>query len=148
LRKSLDAAADGPVVMTRPGAYSLRLAEGQLDARRFEQLVGQGRAALAANAPGQAAEKLRSALELWRGQALADLVNGHGPRIEAVRLAELRLSAIEDRIDSDLALGRHAGVVGELEALAGVHPLRERLHGQLMIALYRSGRQAEALEAY
>ena len=148
LRKSLDAAADGSVVMTRPGAYSLRLAEGQLDARRFEQLVGQGRAALAANAPGQAAEKLRSALELWRGQALADLVNGHGPWIEAARLEELRLCAIEDRIDSDLALGRHADVASELAALAAVHPLRERLHGQLMIALYRSGRQAEALEAY
>ena len=148
LRKSLDAAADGSVVMTRPGAYSLRLAEGQLDARRFEQLVGQGRAALAANAPSQAAEKLRSALELWRGQALADLVNRHGPRIEAARLEELRLCAIEDRIDSDLALGRHADVASELAALAAVHPLRERLHGQLMIALYRSGRQAEALEAY
>ncbi|MFY9671580.1 MAG: AfsR/SARP family transcriptional regulator, partial [Trebonia sp.] len=148
LRKSLDAAADGSVVMTRPGAYSLRLAEGQLDARRFEQLVGQGRAALAANAPSQAAEKLRSALELWRGQALADLVNGHGPQIEAARLEELRLCAIEDRIDSDLALGRHADVASELAALAAVHPLRERLHGQLMIALYRSGRQAEALEAY
>ena len=80
LRKSLDAAADGPVVMTRPGAYSLRLAEGQLDARRFEQLAGQGRAALAANAPSQAAEKLRTALELWRGQALADLAMGTARR--------------------------------------------------------------------
>jgi YVTN family beta-propeller protein len=148
LRKSLDAVAAGPVVVTRPGAYSLLLAEDQLDARRFEDLVGQGRAALAANAPGQAAEKLRAALELWRGQALADLANGHGPQVEAVRLEELRLNAIEDRIDSDLALGRHADVAGEVEALAAVHPLRERLHGQLMIALYRSGRQAEALEAY
>jgi ABC-type transport system substrate-binding protein/DNA-binding SARP family transcriptional activator len=148
LRKSLDGAAAGPVVVTRPGAYSLRLAEGQLDALRFEDLVGQGRAALAANAPDQAAEKLRAALELWRGQALADLANGHGPRVEAVRLEELRLSATEDRIDLDLALGRHADVVVELEALAAEHPLRERLHGQLMIALYRSGRQAEALEAY
>jgi ABC-type transport system substrate-binding protein/DNA-binding SARP family transcriptional activator len=148
LRKSLDAAAAGPVVVTRPGAYSLRLAEGQLDALRFENLVEQGRAALAANEPGQAAEKLRAALELWHGQALADLANGHGPRVEAVRLEELRLSATEDRIDSDLALGRHAEVVGELEALVAVHPLRERLYGQLMIALYRGGRQAEALEAY
>jgi ABC-type transport system substrate-binding protein/DNA-binding SARP family transcriptional activator len=148
LRKSLDGAAAGPVVVTRPGAYSLRLAEGQLDALRFEDLVGQGRAALAANAPDQAAEKLRAALDLWRGQALADLANGHGPRVEAVRLEELRLSATEDRIDLDLALGRHADLVGELEAMAAEHPLRERLHGQLMIALYRSGRQAEALEAY
>ena len=148
LRKSLNAVAAGPVVVTRPGAYSLRLIEDQLDARRFEDLVGQGRAALAANAPGQAAEKLRAALELWRGQALADLVNGYGPRVEAVRLEELRLNATEDRIDSDLALGRHADVAGDLETLIAVHPLRERLHGQLMIALYRSGRQAEALEAY
>ena len=148
LRKSLNAAAAGPVVVTRPGAYSLLLIEDQVDARRFEALVGQGRAALAANAPGQAAEKLRAGLELWRGQALADLVNGYGPRVEAVRLEELRLNATEDRIDSDLALGRHADVAGELEALIAVHPLRERLHGQLMIALYRSGRQAEALEAY
>ena len=148
LRKSLEAAAAGPVVVTRTGAYSLLLADGQLDAHRFEDLVGQGRAALAANAPGQAAEKLRAALELWRGQALADLANGHGSQVEAVRLEELRLNATEDRIDSDLALGRHASMIGELEALAAAHPLRERLHGQLMIALYRSGRQAEALEAY
>ncbi len=148
LRKALDAAANGSVVVTRPGAYSLRLAEGQLDARRFERLVEQGRAALAGNAPGQAAAKLRAALELWRGQALADLANGPGPRVEAARLEELRLGAMEDRIDSDLALGRHADVVSELEALVSVHPLRERLPGQLMIALYRSGRQAEALAAY
>src|SRR6516164_10958020 len=106
LRKSLDAVAAGPVVVTRPGAYSLLLTDGQLDARRFEDLVGQGRTALAANAPDQAAEKLRAALELWRGHALADLANGHGPRVEAVRLEELRLGATEDRIDSDLALGR------------------------------------------
>src|SRR6516165_2325364 len=76
LRKSLDAAVDGPVLVTRSGAYSLLLAEGQLDARRFEDLVGQGRTALAANAPGEAAEKLRAALDPWRGQALADLASG------------------------------------------------------------------------
>jgi YVTN family beta-propeller protein len=148
LRKSLDAAGDGSVVVTRPGGYSMRLADGQLDALRFERLVEQGRAALARNAPDQAAASLRDALKLWRGRALADLADGAGSRIEAARLEELRLSAIEDRIDADLALGRHADVVSELEALVAVHPLRERLHGQLMIALYRSGRQAEALEAY
>jgi ABC-type transport system substrate-binding protein len=135
-------------VVTRPGAYSLRLAEEQLDARRFERLVAEGKAALGANEPGQAAAALRAALKLWRGPALADLVNGHGPRVEAARLEELRLGAIVDRIDSDLALGRHAELVSELEALVAVHPLRERLHEQLMIALYRSGRQADALEAY
>jgi YVTN family beta-propeller protein len=148
LRKSLDTAANGPVVVTRPGAYSLRLAEEQLDAHRFERLVAEGKAALGANEPGQAAAALRAALTLWRGPALADLVNGHGPRVEAARLEELRLGAIVDRIDSDLALGRHAELVSELEALVAVHPLRERLHEQLMIALYRSERQADALEAY
>ena len=148
LRKSLSATADGSAVVTRPGAYSLRLTEDQVDARRFERLAEEGRAALAGNAPGQAAAKLRAALKLWRGQALADLANGRGPQVEAVRLEELRLSAIEDRIDSDLALARHADVVGELEALVALHPLRERLHGQLMIALYRCGRQADALAAY
>src|SRR6516165_8367107 len=86
--------------------------------------------------------------ELWGEQPPADLANGRGPQVEAVRLEELRLSAIEDRIDSDLALARHADVVGELEALVALHPLRERLHGQLMIALYRCGRQADALAAY
>jgi len=148
LRKSLDPAANGPVVVTRPGAYSLRLAEEQLDARRFERLAAEGRAALDGNEPGQAAATLRAALKLWRGPALADLVNGHVPRVEAARLDELRLGAIVDRIDSDLALGHHAEVVSELEALVAVYPLRERLHEQLMIALYRSGRQADALEAY
>jgi YVTN family beta-propeller protein len=148
LRKALGAHANGSVLVTRPGAYSLQVGEGQLDARRFERLVEQGRASLAQNAPDQAAARLRAALKLWRGQALADLADGPGPRIEAVRLEELRLSAIEDRIEADLALGRHADVVGDLEALVAVHPLRERLQGQLMIALYRGGRQAEALEAY
>ena len=148
LRKALGAVADGSVLVTRPGAYSLQIDEAQLDARQFEQLVEQGRAALAGNAPDQAAASLRGALKLWRGQALADLANGPGPRIEAARLEELRLSAIEDRIEADLTLGRHADVVGELDVLVAQHPLRERLRGQLMIALYRGGRQAEALEAY
>ena len=148
LHKALGAADHESVLVTRPGAYRLLVEDGQLDARRFEQLVEQGRAALTGNAPAQAAASLRAALQLWRGQALADLANGQGPRVEAVRLEELRLSAVEDRVDADLALGRHASVVGELEALVAVHPLRERLQGQLMLALYRSGRQAEALEAY
>jgi YVTN family beta-propeller protein len=148
LRKSLHAAANGSAVVTRPGAYSLGLAEQQLDACRFERLVEEGRAALAADAPGQAAAKLRAALKLWRGQALAGLADGPGLRVEAARLEELRLSTIEDRIEADLALGRPAGVVSELEALVAVHPLRERLRGQLMLALYRCGRQADALAAY
>jgi YVTN family beta-propeller protein len=148
LRKALGAHANGSVLVTRPGAYSLRVEEGRLDARRFERLVEQGRAALARGAPDQAAARLRAALKLWRGPALADLADGPGPRVEAIRLEEMRLSAIEDRIEADLALGRNADLVGDLEALVAVYPLRERLQGHLMIALYRSGRQAEALEAY
>jgi DNA-binding SARP family transcriptional activator len=126
LRKALGAGTDGPVLVTRPGAYCLLLADdGQLDVRRFEQLVEQGRSALAANAPGPAAASLRAALGLWRGNALGDL--GYEPfaQVETGRLEELRLGAIEDRFEADLALGRHAGVISELEALVVVHPLRE-----------------------
>ena len=148
LRKALDGAADGPAVLTRPGAYCLQLAEGQLDARRFERLIAEGRSALAANAPEPAAASLRAALRLWRGDALDDLSDEPFAQVEIGRLEELRLGAVEDLIDADLALYRHADVVGELEALVATHPLRERLHGQLMVALYRCGRQAEALEAY
>ena len=148
LRKALDAAANETVVVTRPSAYCLQVTEGQLDARRFERLVEQGRSALAANAPGPAAANLRAALQLWRGNALGDLSCEPFAQVEIGRLEELRLGAVEDRIESDLALGRHADLVSELEALAAVHPLRERLHGQLMVALYRGGRQAEALETY
>jgi YVTN family beta-propeller protein len=148
LRKALEAAANGPVVLTRPGAYSLRLEDGHLDAGRFEHLVQEGKSALAGNAPDQAAATFRAALKLWRGQALADLANGSGPPVEAARLEEMRLGAVEDRVEADLALGRHEEVVGELQALAASYPLRERLYGQLMTALYRCGRQAEALEAY
>jgi YVTN family beta-propeller protein len=148
LRKALGTPASGRVLMTRPGAYSLRLADGQLDARLFEHLAKEGRSALAGDAPGQAAAKLHAALQLWRGRALADLGDSAELRIEAARLEELRLGATEDRIEADLALARHEDVVDELQALVATHPLRERLHGQLMIALYRSGRQAEALAAY
>jgi YVTN family beta-propeller protein len=149
LRKALGAAANGPVVVTRPGAYCLVLEDDdQLDARRFERLVGQGRAALAASAPSQAAASLRAALQLWRGSALGDLGGEPFAQLEIGRLEELRLGAIEDRIEAELALGRHADVVSELEALVAGYPLRERLYGQLMIALYRSGRQAESLEVY
>jgi YVTN family beta-propeller protein len=148
LRKALGAAANGPVVVTRPGGYCLQVEEGHLDVRRFEQLVEQGRTALAGNAPGPAAASLRAALQLWRGPALGDLSCEPFAQVEIGRLEELRLGAVEDRIEADLALGHHADVVSELEALVAGHPLRERLHGQLMIALYRGGRQAEALEAY
>ena len=144
LRKALGS----PVLLTRPGAYCLQVDDGELDAHRFEQLVGQGRSELAADKPEPAAASLRAALQLWRGPALGDLGGESFAQVEAGRLEELRLGATEDRIEADLALGRHAEVVGELEALVAVHPLRERLHGQLMLALYRGGRQAEALNAY
>ena len=136
------------VLVTRPPGYQLRVEPGQLDLHRFEQLVADGRAALAADNPGAASLTLREALALWRGAPLADLTFESPLQTELARLEELRLAALEDRIDADLALGRHADAIGELEALSALHPLRERLRAQLMLALYRSGRQAEALEAY
>lgn len=148
LRKTLDAVAEEPVVLTRPGAYLLRIAAEQLDVNRFERLAEEGRKALAANAPERAAAHLREALALWRGAPLADLGDEPFAQVEVARLEELHIGLIEDRIEADLALGRHADVVTESEALIAAHPLRERLHQQLMIALYRSGRQAEALASY
>jgi DNA-binding SARP family transcriptional activator len=140
--------AVGPLLVTRAPGYVLELQPEQLDLRRFERLLGEGRADLAAGRAETAAATLREALALWRGAALADFAYEPFAQAAVVRLEELRLAAFEERIDADLALGRHASLVGELEALAVEHPLRERVHGQLMLALYRSGRQAEALEAY
>jgi ABC-type transport system substrate-binding protein/DNA-binding SARP family transcriptional activator/DNA-binding beta-propeller fold protein YncE len=148
LRKTLDAVTEEPVVLTRPGAYLLRIAAEQLDVNRFEQLAGEGRCALAANAPERAAANLREALALWRGAPLADLRDEPFAQAEIARLEELHVGLIEDRIATDLALGRHADVVTELKALVAADPLRERLHQQLMIALYRCGQQAEALARY
>ena len=105
-------------------------------------------AALAAGDASRASERLREALDLWRGQPLADLDSAGFVQLERARLEELRLSAVEERLDADLALGRQAELVAELHALAREHPLRERLRAQLMLALYRSGRQAEALDVY
>ena len=115
---------------------------------RFEDGFTAGRAAAEAGRYADAAQTLRQALGLWRGPVLADLADYAFTRPEAARLEELRLAALEARIDADLALGRHDALTAELEQLAGEHPLRERLHGQLMLALYRSGRQAGALAAY
>jgi DNA-binding SARP family transcriptional activator len=124
-------------ILTRPPGYTIRIDEGELDLERFERLVTSGDVAA-----------LREALDLWRGPPLADFEYASFARTEIGRLEELRLAALEERIEADLALGRHAQLVGELEALVREHPLRERLRAQLMLALYRSGRQAEALEAY
>jgi YVTN family beta-propeller protein len=148
LRKALEPAAGCQVVLTRPGAYLLRAAGEHIDVRRFERLVREGRRALAANAPGRAAADLREALALWRGEPLADIGHEDFAQPEVARLEELRASAVEDRIEADIALGRHADVISELGALVAAHPLRERLYQLLMIALYRCGRQAEALAVY
>ena len=152
LRRALDPGrargAAGDVLVTRGRGYLLRVDREQLDAARFQDGLTAGRAALDAGRYAEAAETLRQALGLWRSGVLADLADYAFTRPEAARLEELRLAAPEARIDADLALGRHDTLTGELERLAADHPLRERLHGQLMLALYRCGRQAEALAAY
>jgi DNA-binding SARP family transcriptional activator len=135
----------GPdALVTKPPGYLLRVEPDQLDAARFERLLTEARRA----EPDERAGKLREALALWRGPPLADLAFAAFAQGEIRRLEELRLDALEERIDADLELGQAGELVGELEALVGQHPLRERLRGQLMLALYRSGRQAEALQAY
>jgi DNA-binding SARP family transcriptional activator/class 3 adenylate cyclase len=138
----------GRILVTRPPGYELRVEAGQLDLHRFEDAVDTARAAARAGLPRQAADGLRGALALWRGPALADLRFEDFLQADIARLEELRLTALEDRIDADLALGRHADLPAELESLVARHPLRERLRAQLMLALYRSGRQAEALDVY
>ncbi|HEV8278193.1 MAG TPA: BTAD domain-containing putative transcriptional regulator, partial [Streptosporangiaceae bacterium] len=138
----------GAVLVTKGRGYLLRVDPEQLDAARFQDGFTTGRAALEAGRYAEASEQLRQALELWRGPVLADLADYAFTRPEAARLEELRLAAVEARIDADLALGRHDALTAELEQLAAEHPLRERLHGQLMLALYRCSRQAEALAAY
>jgi DNA-binding SARP family transcriptional activator len=140
LRKVLD---ERRLATHGPG-YVLRVEPPELDLTRFEELAGEARRA----APEAAARMLRDALALWRGPALADLAYEAFAQVEITRLEEMRLAVLEQRIDADLALGRHAELIGELEALVARSPLRERLRMQLMLALYRSGRQAEALDAY
>src|SRR4051812_28750601 len=145
LRKAL---GDPDVLGTTPAGYRLRVRPGELDAERFESLVADGRQALAAGRGEDAAAALRVALELWRGSPLADVASAPFAPAEIARLEEQRLAALEVRVEADLAAGRHPELVAELGQLRTEHPWRERLHGQLMLALYRSGRQADALEAY
>src|SRR4051812_29535178 len=130
-------------IVTRGRGYELRLAAERVDVARFEDLV-----TAAAEADGAAAGLAREALGLWRGAALADVADEPFAAAEIRRLDELRLRATELAIDGELAEGRHRGLIGELEALVVAPPLAERVHGQRMRALYRSGRQAEALAAY
>lgn len=136
------------VLHTTQNGYELRVEAEALDLHRFERLVEQGGTTLDGGEPHRAAELLRSALTLWRGPALADFAYEAFAQPAIVRLEELHLAAFESRVDADLELGRHLDLVGELQSQLLEHPLRERLRGQLMLALYRSGRQAEALEAY
>ena len=135
------------LVTQNPG-YLLRVRPEELDTDRFERLVEDGRRALRAGDPAPATRKLLEALSLWRGPALGDFAFDPFAQAEIARLEEARVSALEERIEADLALGRHAELIGELESLVAAYPLRERLRGQLMLALYRSGRQVEALDAY
>jgi YVTN family beta-propeller protein len=144
LRKSLGERT----IVTAKNGYSLDLAPEAVDADRFEQLVGNGRGQLAAGDPAGAAAAFREALALWRGPPLADFAYADFAQVEIARLEEARLGAIEERIEADLQLGREAELVPELDSLVREHPLRERLREQLMLALYRSGRQADALAVF
>jgi DNA-binding SARP family transcriptional activator len=152
LRKALEPerprGAPGELLVTRAPGYVLRVEPDELDAHRFQNLLVEGREAREANDPATAADRLHEALTLWRGPALADFAYDPFAQSEIARLEELRLDAIEERVEAELALGKAADLVVELEALIRANPLRERLRGQLMLALYRSGRQADALEVY
>src|SRR5207248_7404976 len=143
-RKSL-AATGGSRISTQPDGYLISVVTSELDVDRFESSVAAAKAAISAGSWADAADLLRAALSLWRGQPLSGVPSDTLVRLEVPRLAEMRLQALEARIDADLQVGRHADVIAELRQLAAAHPLRERLHGLLMLALYRDGRQAEAL---
>ncbi len=140
--------APGQVLVTAPPGYVLRVGETEVDAAVFGVQFDEARAALAAGDGGRALERVIASLELWRGDAYGELAHKDFARAEAVRLEELRVAALEVRGDAQLILGHHAEVVGQVEGLLAEHPLQERLWAQLMLALYRSGRQAEALRAF
>ncbi len=145
LRKSFD---PDELIFTRGGGYVLEVEPESVDAHRFERLLDEGKRANADGSHSDALGVLDDALSLWRGVALGDLAYEEFASGEVERLDELRLVATEERVDAELGLGRHDVAVPELEALTARHPLRERLRGQLMLALYRSGRHAEALRVY
>lgn len=147
LRKVVDVERRDDLLVARGNGYALEVDTDCVDAHRFEQLVAQGRALLDVD-PAGAAAALADGLALWRGDAIVEFAHEPWAMAEARRLDECRLAATEDRLRAELALGRHAAVVAELEDLARTHPLRERLRAQLMLALYRSGRQADALQAF
>jgi predicted ATPase/DNA-binding SARP family transcriptional activator len=146
LRRALGSGSEA--VVTHPPGYRIVLHDGELDAQRFDGLVAAARDDMSAGHPEAAAARLREALALWRGPALSDVADFGFAQADVIRLEEARLAAIEDRVETDLACGRHASLASELEGLVAAHPLRERLCGQRMLALYRVGRQADALQAY
>lgn len=151
LRKTLEpgrSRGEHELIVSRPPGYVLQIQPEQLDAGRFERMTSEARRSLEEGDIQAAAGRFAAALDLWRGPALADLAYEPFARVDVERLEELRLAALEDRIDADLMLDRHDVLVGELRDLVGEHPLQERLRGQLMAALYRCGRQVEALEVY
>jgi peptide/nickel transport system substrate-binding protein len=148
LRRVLAASVNGNVIVTRPSGYGLAGDTTRIDARRFEELVAQGQASRRAGDVAGAREQLAAALELWRAEALTGVERGPVLATEAGRLDALFLSARLDRIECDLDLNRHDSVVAELEALVRRHPLQERIRALLMVALYRGGRQADALDVY
>src|SRR5215218_1154089 len=137
----------GEALQTRPPGYRLEVAPEAVDLLRFERLRKEGREALTEGDAATAAERLTAACTLWRGPALGEFTEPFAAAA-AAHLDELRLVAVEDRVDAELALGRHHDVAGELQALVSSHPLRERPRRQLMLALYRQGRHAEALTAF
>jgi DNA-binding SARP family transcriptional activator/Flp pilus assembly protein TadD len=147
LRKALGTAGRD-LISTQPGGYLISVPPGELDVARFAALVHAARSAGRAGAWDAAAARSREALALWRGEPLADIGSAALTRREVPRLAELRLQALEARIEADVQTGRQAEVIAEARALAAEHPLRERLHALLMLALYRDGRPGEALAAY
>lgn len=140
--------AQGTMLLTRPPGYALHVSADQVDSQRFEQLLREGTETRAAGEAAVAAKLLREALAIWRGPALVDFTYEPFAQTEIARLEDLRITALEERIDADLALGAHADLIAELESLVTAHPLRDRLRVQLMLTLYRTGRQADALDAY
>src|SRR3954451_876142 len=144
LRKALD--ANGDLLITRGSGYVLRVGDDELDIQRFEHLLAEAQRLLEEGDAKAGRVAARAALDLWRGPALYDVVYESFAQTEAARLDELRLVALETRIDADLVLGEHARLAGELEALVAQHPLRQRFRAQLMLALYRCVRQSEALD--
>ncbi|WP_189829263.1 AfsR/SARP family transcriptional regulator, partial [Streptomyces subrutilus] len=136
------------VLATRHGGYLLQIPEDSVDVHDWERLIREGQGAYEAGDSQLAADRLRAALDLWRGPALVDVRVGPILDIEVMRLEESRLVTVERRIDADLRLGRHSELIAELTDLTARHPQHEGLHSQVMVALYRSGRQATALDVY